>query len=37
MRRGLGGTMQLDVTPAAAAEVLRRGGTVAIDYIPPIA
>ncbi len=29
--------MQLEITPAAAAEVLRRGGVVAIDYIPPIA
>lgn len=29
--------MQLEITPAAAAEIGRRGGIVAIDYIPPIA
>ncbi len=29
--------MQLEITPDAAAEIVRRGGVVAIDYIPPIA
>jgi hypothetical protein len=29
--------MQLEITPEAAAEVIRHGGVIAIDYIPPIA